>query len=234
MTDQLPPTQIEGPGEGDGRGATEVIRRDGSPAGNRSIGRYRDLAFVARGGMGTILEAEDPELGRKVALKILDDPSHEVARRYFENEARVTAGLEHPNIVPVHEMGFTSDGRPYFAMKLVRGRSLREALPGAGRMRLLGDFVKICDAVSFAHSRGILHRDLKPDNVMIGEFGEVQVMDWGLAKVRGSPDSGERPGAARGGALHRTMDGTLLGTPAYMSPEQARGEVRALDERSDV
>src|SRR5262249_53997561 len=154
--------------------------------------------------------------------------------------------LQHPGVVPVYELGRFSDRRPYFTMKLVQGQTLARLLaerdePSQDLPRFLGVFQKVCQTVAFAHSRGVIHRDLKPHNVMVGEFGEVQVMDWGLAKVLtiGSPGSTsvesetmipQTPSPAGSG----TQAGAVLGTPAYMAPEQARGEVARLDERSDV
>ncbi len=161
----------------------------------------------------------------------------------FLREARVTGQLEHPNIVPVYELGRSADDTLYYTMKMVRGRTLAEALEACGglteRLALLPHFVDLCQAIAYAHSRGVVHRDLKPENVMLGEFGETVVLDWGLAKVRGSQD-------LRGQEIEReiqelrdvaggqTVDGTALGTPAYMSPEQAEGDLDAIDERSDV
>lgn len=199
-------------------------------------GRYRILRRIARGGMGAIFAAEDMELGREVAVKVLADPDldGELAAR-LRDEARHLARLEHPGIVAVHDVGTLVDGRPFYVMRLVRGRSLAAFCDEDRSQReLLEVFVKICSAVSFAHAHGVLHRDLKPENVMIGEFGEVLVMDWGVAKRIGDAESGakgrEEPSAANG----RTAHGTVIGTPGYMAPEQARGEVDRLDVRTDV
>jgi len=208
-----------------------------------SATRYRIVERIASGGMGTVYLAEDSALGRRVALKILDVPeaSGELAARLLR-EAKILARLEHPGIVPVHDAGTLADGRVFYAMKLVEGRRLDrlvssgESLPH--RLRL---FQRICDAVAFAHARKILHRDLKPENIMLGSFGEVLVMDWGIAKslrAGGGFDTATRPNEA--GHAHEKSDpaitahGAILGTPGYMSPEQARGEVGSLDERSDV
>ncbi len=207
------------------------------------IGRYRGVAEIARGGMGIVVRGEDPDLGRPVAIKVAQSASEGAALEKFLLEARIAGRLEHPNIVPVHELGRSADGLPYFSMKLVQGRSLGETIRSmddaaivAERSRLVGAFLKVVDAIAFAHSRGVIHRDLKPANVMLGEFGEVLVLDWGLAKVRGEGSiacdeafQGRLPDS-----LERTTPGTVLGTLAYMAPEQARGEIDRVDERSDV
>jgi eukaryotic-like serine/threonine-protein kinase len=214
--------------------------------------RYALVEFLARGGMGAVYLAEDQTLNRRVALKILemDDPQGELAARLVR-EARVLAQLEHPGIVPVHDVGTIADGRVFYAMKYVEGIRLDRYLGSVAalseRLRL---FLRVCDAVSFAHSRGILHRDLKPSNVMIGAFGEVLVMDWGLAKILGpkanaAADSardetqaghaaGLAPGKATTQANAVTGVGIVMGTPGYMSPEQASGKSSSLDVRSDI
>ena len=208
-----------------------------------SATRYRIVGRIASGGMGTVYFAEDSVLGRRVALKVLDvpDASGELAARLLR-EAKILAHLEHPGIVPVHDAGTLADGRVFYAMKFVEGQRLDqlvsrgESLPD--RLRL---FQRICDAVAFAHARKILHRDLKPENIMVGRFGEVLVMDWGIAKsLRGGGglDAARQPNEASlardasGSAI--TAHGAVLGTPGYMAPEQARGELGSLDERSDV
>jgi eukaryotic-like serine/threonine-protein kinase len=189
---------------------------------------------IGRGGMGIVYRAHDRELDRPIALKVLNPlPDHAQAEARLVQEARIIARLEHPSIVPVHDAGRLPDGRLYYAMKLVRGRRLDE--PGeqpttlAERLRI---FLKICDAVAFAHAHGVLHRDLKPQNVMIGPFGEVLVMDWGVAKAVGFTSPVEGPDGNWTGPAAHTAHGTVVGTPGYMAPEQARGEV--LDERADV
>jgi eukaryotic-like serine/threonine-protein kinase len=214
--------------------------------------RYQLLDRVARGGMGVVYAALDEILGRRVALKILDVsvPQGELARR-LNREARVLARLEHPGIVPVHDVGTLRDGRVFYTMKFVEGQRLDKhvetvtSLPE--RLRL---FSRICDAVAFAHARGVLHRDLKPANVMVGAFGEVLVMDWGLAKILReqstevsvddpqativhSPKATDIPAHATE-ATQVTGQGTVLGTPGYMSPEQARGDLTHVNERSDI
>ena len=196
--------------------------------------RYELVGEVARGGMGVVYLARDRELERDVALKVIaveaaDADTVERLRR----EARTIARLEHPGIVPVHDVGTLPDGRVFYAMKLVTGKRLDElvkaGLPLRERLRLL---LRIGEPVAFAHAHGVIHRDLKPENVMVGPFGEVLVMDWGVAKHRGdgSPASGSRSEAAEGATAH----GTIVGTPAYMAPEQARGDVEQVDARSDV
>lgn len=197
---------------------------------------------INRGGMGVILRGHDRALGRDVAIKVLRDPGCEPHRQRFATEARITGQLEHPNIVPIHELGVDAEGRPFFAMKLVRGRTLAEIIERKRQgdadpplSRLVGVLIQICHAVAFAHARGVLHRDLKPSNIMLGDFGEVMLMDWGLAKALGGrePGSGAHP-TVTAATLEETQNGVVLGTPSYMPPEQALGQVSLLDERSDV
>ncbi len=262
----------------------EPMVRPRSPAMPRATGgtwgRFQLLGEIARGGMGAVLKGRDPDLGRDLAIKVLleshrGDP--QVVRRFIE-EAQIGGQLQHPGIVPVYELGTSTDRRPYFAMKLVKGWTLASMLQGRaapsvshdsdGRgsadaglgptgdlpifddvPRLLPIFEQVCQTMAYAHARGVIHRDLKPSNIMVGSFGEVQVMDWGLAKVlprggvadevaAGSERPGEaaiqtvRTGPADGGG--ESQSGSVLGTPAYMAPEQARGEVERLDERADV
>jgi eukaryotic-like serine/threonine-protein kinase len=229
--------------------ASLLANRSG-PTGAAS--RYQLFGEIARGGMGAILRGRDPELGRDLAVKVLlekhrNDPA--LVRRFIE-EARISGQLQHPGIVPVHELGTFTDARPYFTMKLVTGRTLAELLTARGqidedRPRFLGIFEQVCQTMSYAHARGVIHRDLKPGNVMVGSFGEVQLMDWGLAKVLPTGSSADRTdveqsaddGLDSGGACafgDGSRFGSVLGTPAYMAPEQARGETDLLDERVDV
>lgn len=223
--------------------------------------KYRLLEKFSRGGMGTIYLAEDTQLQRKVALKVLHTPdaSGEFSARMLR-EARVIAQLEHPSIVPVHDVGTLPDGRVFYVMKFVQGRRLDQyahaenALPD--RLRI---FQKICEAVAYAHANGVIHRDLKPENIMVGAFGEVLVMDWGLAKIV-AEEEGRKTGSKNGdskfddgeskcrddklrasslrhpatGDQHQTLHGTVMGTPAYMAPEQKRGDIAQIDHRSDV
>ncbi|GDY12297.1 hypothetical protein LBMAG53_11750 [Planctomycetota bacterium] len=262
---------------------TMHARGSGSSAGLPALdqaSKYVVVEEIARGGMGVIMRAVDRHVRRDVAMKVLArDPrpgsegerSLARAQERFVAEAQVTGQLEHPNIVPIHEVGIDGEGRLFFTMKLVRGRSLaqvlgdlRRGMPRTkaefGLARLLGIYLDIGNAVAFAHARGVVHRDLKPANVMLGDFGEVLVMDWGLARVGATRDSSDRPtkSASAGGGRRieatsdadlfgedlktlvasfqgeNTEDGTVEGTPAYMPPEQARGEIAAIDERSDI
>ncbi|HYL68586.1 MAG TPA: serine/threonine-protein kinase [Candidatus Limnocylindria bacterium] len=203
--------------------------------------RYRIIQRIGSGGMGAVYLAEDAVLERRVALKILDfpDASGELAVRLLR-EAHILARLEHPGIVPVHDAGALADGRVFYAMKFVEGERLDRLAVSTGALSdRLRVFQRICDAVAFAHARGILHRDLKPDNIMIGPFGEVLVMDWGIAKIMRQPaESAIESGRTARGTLApsgvKTGHGTILGTPGYMAPEQERGEVEDLDERADI
>jgi serine/threonine protein kinase len=227
--------------------------RDAAEVPDLSGTRYRLLDRIARGGMGVVFTAEDENLQRRVALKVLDVPAtgSDLANRLIR-EARVLAALEHPGIVPVHDVGTLADGRVFYTMKFVEGKRLDKHIESVtsipDRLRI---FLRICDAVAFAHARGVLHRDLKPANIMVGPFGEVLVMDWGLAKILrgkvlspagdGDPDATvfEKPKQATsaGGATEISVvtgHGTVMGTPGYMSPEQARGDVELLDARSDI
>ncbi len=236
-------------------------------------GRRRDERFelrgeVARGGMGVILRAWDQDLRRTLAMKVLPEDAEPAAAgeapgrsltRFLE-EAQVTGQLEHPGIVPVHELGVDSEGRVYFTMPLIRGRDFKAVLElvaggeqGWTRTRALGVVIKVCEAMAYAHSKGVLHRDLKPANVMVGRFGEVYVMDWGLSRVMGRPDTRDlrlRPApddppsvVATDRSLAKsqtpdspllTMDGDVVGTPSYMSPEQAEGRIEEMGPRSEV
>jgi len=224
----------------------------GIPAGvSNSAARYRLGEEIARGGMGVVYRATDTVLGREVAVKVLQEkyaPDTGTARR-FADEARITGQLQHPNVPAVHDLGVLSDGRPFLAMKLIKGETLEDLLkgradPAEGRGRFVAAFEQVCQAVAYAHAHDVIHRDLKPANVMVGAFGEVQVMDWGLAKVLGArpeertdPDATTAPTAVR--SLRESDDlftqaGSVLGTPAFMSPEQAAGAVTTIDRRSDV
>jgi serine/threonine protein kinase len=186
--------------------------------------KYTFVKELGRGGMGIVCLAEDRELDRLVAIKVLN--THEDFGDRMIREAQIIARLEHPGIVPIHDVGTLPDGRIYYAMKYVRGSRLDEyAAQGASLRDRLRKFQAVCDAVAFAHAHGVIHRDLKPQNIMIGSFGEVLVLDWGVAKIRDDP---------RSSAFHQTMEGTVIGTQRYMSPEQARGEIDQLDERSDI
>ena len=187
------------------------------------IARYAPTHAIGRGGMGEVTAAHDRQVGREVAIKrmaVADPTPVHYAR--FLREARIQGQLEHPAIVPVHEVGLESDGTPYFVMKKVTGTTFAEVLrfrPDYTRPRVLRAFIDVCSAVDFAHRKNIVHRDLKPANVLVGELGEVYVLDWGIARVLGEPDD--------------DPPGHVLGTAGYMAPEQLRGE-RDLDRRVDV
>ncbi len=212
--------------------------------------RYELVGLIGRGGVGAVYRCRDRELGRDLALKVLLEEHQGLPERVtrFVREAQVCSQLQHPAIVPVYEVGHLADGLPYFTMKLVEGRTLAQCLAdpansAADLGRWLGAFGQICQAVAFAHSKGVLHRDIKPHNVMLGAFGEVLVMDWGMAKVLteasdGAPHSPDDPGAAptvcAAGPSQPTENDVAMGTPGYMPPEQARGEIDRLDARCDV
>jgi len=220
-----------------------AIRRlqEAADAPDLSGTKYVALDRIAQGGMGTVYRVRDRELGRDVALKVirLPEASPDIAARMLR-EARTLARLEHPGIVPVHDVGRLSDGRVFYAMKLVRGAPL-DRLPTstlADRLRIVE---RICEAVAFAHAHGVIHRDLKPQNVMVGPFGEVLVMDWGVAKLVGDVSSlgsleggGEVADLVVEAGAPTTGHGVVLGTPGYMAPEQAAGDPALVDTRADV
>jgi serine/threonine protein kinase len=206
--------------------------------------KYRLLGQLGQGGVGAVFRARDTQLSRDVALKVIrvPDADGELTARLIR-EARVIAQLEHPGIVPIHDVGTLPDGRVFYTMKWVQGKRLDEyvrqmaSLPES--LRLFG---KICEAISFAHAHGVLHRDLKPQNVMVGPFGEVLVMDWGLSKIVSAPPltvmktsaTVAAPAPDQAETVSGTAHGSVIGTPGYMSPEQARGDIVAVDQRSDV
>jgi serine/threonine protein kinase len=192
--------------------------------------RYDILERIGRGGMGSVYLAHDRALDRRVAIKVVSLPepggAPGPAGERLTREARILAGLEHPGLVPVHDAGVLSDGRPYYVMKWIRGTRLDTYLQSprteADRLRI---FARICDAVAFAHQAGVIHRDITPANIMVGAFGEVLVLDWGLARIRL-----DRTGASPA----TTRPGTVIGTAGYMAPEVAAGHADASDERTDV
>ena len=221
--------------------------------------RFRLLRLHDRGGLGEVYVALDRELNREVALKrIRDEHADNVqGQARFVVEAEITGNLEHPGVVPIYSLGHDDSGRPYYAMRFIKGENLKlaadrfhqaDAPPGrppgeraVELRRLLGRFLDVCDAIEYAHSRGVLHRDIKPGNVMLGKYGETLVVDWGLAKSVGRPDHLLEAGDAEetlapgsGSGLQPTLAGSRLGTPAYMSPEQAAGRLDLLGSRSDV
>ena len=197
--------------------------------------KYRVLDRIGRGGMGTVYLAHDAALDRRVAIKVLSlpEPHGELATR-LAREARILASLEHPGLVPVHDVGVLPDGRPYYVMKFVAGARL-DAYLGSPRSEAerLGIFARLCETVAFVHAAGVIHRDLKPQNIMIGSFGEVLVLDWGLARTRhdrsAPPDAVADPGIDP-----PTEPGAVLGTHGYMAPEMAAGRSDTSDDRTDV
>jgi WD40 repeat protein len=215
-----------------------LARQDGDVEGEPwpafEEGRYELHGEHGRGGIGMVLRAHDRRLGRVVALKLLVDPTP-AARARFAREATITARLQHPSIVTIHDVGRHASGKPGYTMPLYPGRSLREAI-GAyptfqGRMGLIRHALAVTEAMAHAHARGVLHRDLKPSNVLLGELGETVVIDWGLARSAGDPDEIAAASGDDDSAL-ATRTGAVLGTPSYMPPEQARGE--RVDARADV
>lgn len=207
----------------------------GEPEGAGS--RYEVVEPVGQGGMGTVYRAHDRVLDRDVALKILrpDLPQTDVGGR-LEREARILARLEHPGIVPVHDAGTLPDGRAYYVMKLVRGERLEEAVRRLPLAEVLRLFLRVCETVGFAHARGVVHRDLKPSNIMVGPFGEVLVLDWGIARVLREGPEAASPERTTAAAVEErdTAPGTILGTPGFMAPEQAQGWQHLVDARTDV
>jgi serine/threonine protein kinase len=211
-----------------------ALERLRSAAAGESAGRYLLRRELGRGGMGTVWLAEDTDLDREVAVKVVREPRDAAAAGRLAREARILARLEHPGIVPVHDVGRLPDGQLFYVMKRVEGerldRHFAAAAPLSDRLRL---FQRLCETVAFAHAHGVLHRDLKPENVMVGRFGEVLVLDWGVAKVLGGGEPAPAGGtvSARGGD---TAEGTVLGTIAYMAPEQLEGRVEALGPATDI
>ncbi len=236
---------------------------DGSanrPAVLATVGHFELQSQIGQGGMGTVYRAFDTRFRRDIAIKVLTATENKTVssqgKQRFINEAQITGQLQHPGIPPAHELGTLEDGRPFLAMKLVKGQTLRELLKrrtslAEDRSRFVAIFEHVCHAIGYAHGRHVLHRDLKPANIMVGAHGEVQVMDWGLAKLLANQSEDELGTEGDARALPSTVQwatkidtanrddsatctGQALGTPAYMPPEQAGGEIRKLDERSDV
>ena len=218
--------------------------------------RFRVLRPLAKGGLGEVFVARDEELRREVALKLIQEQFADDtdSRDRFLFEAEITGRLEHPGVIPVYGLGVDGKGRPYYAMRFIRGESLKESIarfhradgptrePGERSLalrELLGRFINVCNTIAYAHGRGVLHRDLKPANVMLGDYGETLVVDWGLAKIAGRPDGephaedGTQNPEPRSGT-NSTKQGSWLGTPSFMSPEQAAGRIDLLGPASDV
>jgi serine/threonine-protein kinase len=210
------------------------------------VQRFEDLGEIARGGMSSVRRVLDRLVLREVAMKVLEPTRDFDELTRFVEEAQLTGQLDHPNIVPVHDIEMDEQGLPTrFTMKLVRGDTLCDRIAKVGPKRLVGEqleellqvFLRVCDAVAFAHSRGVIHRDLKPSNIMVATHGQVYVMDWGVSLVRerfAASDPLHAPRVRRAGAFQPEASGSLTGTPAYMAPEQARGEIEKIDERTDV
>src|SRR5215813_10605835 len=198
--------------------------------------RFQSVSELARGGQGRVLIARDSVLDREVALKELLRAESEGAVRRFEREARLTARLQHPAIVSIYELTRRSSGDPVLVMRRVRGKPFDRAIAEAGsyekRLVLLAPFTAACDAIAYAHQQGVIHRDIKPSNVLLGDFGDTVVIDWGIAKEVGAPATEDAERASPAAPSDLTATGQVLGTPAFMSPEQARGETA--DARSDV
>lgn len=243
----------------DSTGRSDAALASFQPKTADPLARYERLGLLGQGGMGEVWRVRDRDLNRVMALKVVRAdraPTERMLARFIE-EAQATAQLQHPGIVPVHELGRLPDGRFYFTMKEIRGRTLAEVITevhqaarggvweatasGWTFRRLVEAFHRTCEAVAYAHARGVVHRDLKPSNIMLGDYGEVLVVDWGLAKVLGRPDHVAAEGrldpvvtTRSEGDVLATRAGEVAGTPAYMSPEQARGEVREIGLPSDV
>ena len=222
------------------------------PESRRTSSRFNVVRKLGEGGLGTVWLARDEKLRRNVAIKEMKPAAleSEVAWQRFHREAEITGHLEHPGIVPLYQFGLDSETQqPFYAMRFVGKRTLQDAIrehhdrgpcrdkEGLMLHRLLGDFLRVCQAIAYAHSRGVIHRDLKPENVAIDSFGQVIVLDWGLARVLESAELGTHLLLDEQGddsLLGQTMAGEVVGTPLYMSPEQAAGDLDAIDERTDV
>jgi|GEM_PF-339598 len=258
----------DGAAQDDTGPSSELLRRLRTHAPKNS--RYKLQGEIGRGGMGAVIRVWDEDLRRTLAMKVVLGKEDKAAKgatppvdsktlgRFLE-EAQITGQLDHPGIVPVHELGLGADGQVYFTMRLVKGEDLRTIFQhvetgheGWSTTRALGVMLKVCEAMAYAHAKGVIHRDLKPANIMVGKYGEVYVMDWGLARVAGTKDLHDlrlksNEGTSQSVRTERreerdetpdspivTMDGDVMGTPAYMPPEQARGELAQLGAHSDV
>jgi serine/threonine-protein kinase len=247
--DEPDPSRLAAPGTATFR-TTVLPRVEHAPAGPNLVNvpriRYEEGSTLGRGGVGEVVRANDNDIHRPVAIKrMLQDVESPAALARFVDEIRTVGQLEHPNIVPIHDVGLDENGRYYFVMKYVEGETLESIIDklaaGDPSYHLVYTFerrtkliVGVLEAMQYAHARGLIHRDLKPANIMIGPYGEVMVMDWGIAKrvgEAGAPSSPRPPSPDR---LAGTHVGSVVGTPAYMSPEQARGDVERLDARSDI
>jgi len=260
---KFPPAESAGAPACDPEQPTVHVPMEGLPDSGQVLydfGDYELLQELGRGGMGVVFKGRDTGIGREIAVKVLLERHHgetELLQRFVE-EAQIAGQLQHPGVTPVYEMGQLPDQRPYFTMKLVKGETLSRLLkerpdPTHDRLKFIKIFEQVCQTLAYAHSRGVIHRDLKPANIMVGVFGEVQVMDWGLGKVLGSSGSkaaGSTPAASANvsvirtarstaagdssGSSSQTQTGRVLGTLAYMPPEQAMGRIDDLDQRADV
>ena len=223
----------------------KVISRLGVKLPVATDGRYLDRGEIGSGGMSQVRRAVDRSLQREVAIKRIDEDKivgPESLHRFIE-EARITGRLDHPNIVPIHELALDNKGQFYFSMKLVQGETLEDLLRLAGEERLEADrlsewlqiILKVCDAIAFAHDRRVIHRDIKPSNIMVGSFGQVYIMDWGLSRTQANPRQGpDAATAMEDTLLDFDVPGSIMGTPAYMAPEQVEGAHDRVDERTDV
>ena len=257
-----------GASQSDSGPSSELLRRLRTHAPKNS--RYKLQGEIGRGGMGAVIRVWDEDLRRTLAMKVVLGKEDKAAKgatppvdsrtlgRFLE-EAQITGQLDHPGIVPVHELGLGADGQVYFTMRLVKGEDLKQVFghvesghDGWNTARALGVMLKVCEAMAYAHAKGVIHRDLKPANIMVGRYGEVYVMDWGLARVAGTKDLHDLRIKNAGGTSQSvrterreerdeapdspivTMDGDVMGTPAYMPPEQARGDIAQLGPHSDV
>jgi serine/threonine-protein kinase len=235
---------------------TTTVRGEGRPAVDARLGpsrpgplpaRYEYLGSIGAGGMGSVCNVRDHDLGRCVAMKFIGREASRSADhvRRFVKEAQITAELEHPNVIPVHDRGTDGDGNPFFTMRRVDGRTLADWIEAVGHparapevlQAMLATVAKICDGLAFAHGRGVLHCDIKPENIMVGSFGQVYLMDWGVARALDE----RREGGWRPAEIPAVDDpsppifrGALNGTPSFMAPEQAFGYTHLCDQRTDV